>query len=89
MLPLTPALQEWSVKVTQVPYHAVQWPEWYGHKMLSAGALACDSRTVPLTPAWTAELAAAGIAAADATVSMLAKPAITTVKIGRIGIMGS
>jgi hypothetical protein len=44
---------------------------------------------VLLTPAWTAELAAAGSAAADATASMLAKPTITTVKIERIDIMGS
>ena len=88
-MPLTPALQEWSVEVTQVPYHAVQWPEWYGQTTSSASALACDARTVLLTLAWTAELAAAGSAAADATASMLAKPTITTVKIERIDIMGS
>jgi hypothetical protein len=77
MLPLTPVVQEWSVEVAQVPYHAVQWPEWYGQTTLSA------------TLAWTAELAAAGSAAADATASMLAKPTSTTVKIERIDIMGS
>jgi GLTT repeat (6 copies) len=119
MLPLTPAVQEWLVELTQVPYHAVQWPEWYGQTTLSAGALACEGRTVLLTLAWTAGLAEAGlaeaglaeaglaeaglaeaglaeaglaeagIAATDATASVLAKPIITTVKIERIGIMGS
>jgi hypothetical protein len=57
--------------------------------MSTAGAIACDGRTVLLTFAWTAELAAAGIAAADATASMLAKPTIATMKIERIGLMGS
>jgi hypothetical protein len=77
------------VKLTQVPYHAVQWPEWYGQTMLSVGALPCDGRTVLLTLTWPTELAAAGIAAADATASVLAKPTITTVKIEWIGLMGS
>ena len=89
MLPLTPAVQEWSVELTQVPYHAVQWPEWYGQTTLTVGALACDGRTMLLTLACTAELAEAGIAATDATANVLAKPTITTVKIERIGIMGS
>jgi hypothetical protein len=82
-------VQEWLVELAQVPYHAVQWPEWYGQTTSSAGALACEGRTVLRTLAWTAELAEAGIAATDATASVLAKPIITTVKIERIGIMGS
>lgn len=89
MLPLAPAVQEWLAELAQAPYHAVQWPEWYGQTVATAVALASDGRTLLLTPAWTAELAAAGIAAADAKASVLAKPTITTVNIEWIGLMDS